>query len=213
MSLFDFSIFIKTFWMVFLVVSSVGPAFITTANLSMTYGYKKGFIGILGCWTIDILYVSIGALALKAVANIVSKDIMTMMSLFASFFLIYIAYGFWKTDISKIKTQKINKTNFALSFKMFCLTLSSPLSIIGYGAIFSSIVDVSNSIVSAILGGCCAACFTHSLIVVSFATIGKKINTKILSILNKASAILISGFALLLVFNFVKTLVGTILGK
>ena len=91
-----------------------------------------------------------------------------------------------------------------ITIKMFFLTFSSPLSIIGYSAIFSSVLDATKSIFSAISGGCCAAVFTHTLIVVSFATIGKKINNKILSILNKISAIFISIFAILLLINFVK---------
>ena len=207
MSLFDFSIFIKTFWMVFLVVSSVGPAFITTANLSMTYGYKKGFIGILGCWTIDILYVSIGALALKAVANIVSKDIMTMMSLFASFFLIYIAYGFWKTDISKIKSQTTKKDNVKIYLKMLCLAASSPLAILGYGAIFSSFISADNNLLSVLLGGYLGTIISHSCIVLFFATLGKKIKDKFLVILNKVSAGIITCFAIGLIINFIKTFI------
>ena len=209
----NFSVFFQTFYLCFLVLISVGPVFITTANLSMTRGYKVGFFCILGCVLADFIFITAGALCAKAVIALIPQSVIMFLSLFAGCFLLHIAYGFWKTDISKIKTQKINKTNFALSLKMFCLTLSSPLSIIGYGAIFSSVVDVSKSMLSAILGGCCAACFTHTLIVVCFGTLGKKINTKILSILNKISAILISCFASLLVFNFVKTLINTFIGK
>ena len=202
----NFSVFFQTFYLCFLVLISVGPVFITTANISMTRGYRAGFFCILGCVLADFVFITAGALCAKAVIALIPQSIIMLLSLFAGCFLLHIAYGFWKTDISKIKTQQINKTNIALSLKMFCLTLSSPMSIIGYGAIFSSVVDVSQSIISAILGGCCAACFTHTLIVLSFGTIGKKINTKILSILNRISAILISCFACLLIVNFVKEL-------
>ena len=202
----NFSVFFQTFYLCFLVLISVGPVFITTANISMTRGYRAGFFCILGCVLADFVFITAGALCAKAVIALIPQSIIMLLSLFAGCFLLHIAYGFWKTDISKIKTQQINKKNIALSLKMFCLTLSSPMSIIGYGAIFSSVVDVSQSIISAILGGCCAACFTHTLIVLSFGTLGKKINTKILSILNRISAILISCFACLLIVNFVKEL-------
>ena len=209
----NFSVFFQTFYLCFLVLISVGPVFITTANLSMTRGYKTGFFCILGCVLADFIFIIAGALCAKAVIALIPNSVIMVLSLLAGGFLLHIAYGFWKTDISKIKTEKINKKSFALSLKMFCLTLSSPLSIIGYGAIFSSVVDVNTAMMSAILGGCCAACFTHTLIVLFFGTLGKKINVKILSILNRVSAILISCFAMLLVFNFVKTLFGTLLGK
>ena len=130
------------------------------------------------------------------------------LTLFAGCFLLKIAYGFWKTDISKIKAQKINKTNFAVSMKMFILTFSSPLSIIGYGAIFSQIIDCDASTISAVFGGALASFLTHSLIVMTFGTIGKKINNKILSLLNKISALWISCFAVVLIYKFCKELVG-----
>ena len=205
MTFFDFSIFLKTFWMVFLVVSSVGPAFITTANISMTYGYKKGFIGILGCWTIDILYVSIGAIALQAVAKIVSNETMVMVSFFASFFLLYLAYGFWRANISKIKAEKTKKDNIKIYLKMLCLAGSSPIAIVGYGAIFSSFVNANNNLLSVLLGGYIGTIISHSCIVLFFGTLGKKIKDKFLIVLNKVSAILIICFATGLIVNFIKT--------
>ena len=90
---------------------------------------------------------------------------------------------------------------------MFCLTISSPISIIGYGAIFSQVIDSNTSLLSAIFGGIMASILTHSLIVCSFSTLGKKINDNILSFLNKFSALWIGGFAILLIVNFFKQVI------
>lgn len=200
-------LFIKTFCLCFVVLISVGPVFLTTANIAMTRGYRAGFFCILGCIIGDIIFITTGALCANAVVSAIPKPVFMLLSLFAGLFLIHIAYGFWKTDLSKIKAKTINKKNFALTLKMLCLTLSSPLSIVGYGAIFSSVIDASNSIVSAILGGCMAAIFTHSLIVCGFGILGKKINMKILSILNKVSAGMICFYALLLIIKFTKEMI------
>ena len=203
-------VFIQSFYLCFLVLISVGPVFLTTANISMVRGYKNGFFAILGCIIADAIFITSGAIAAKAIVSSIPNVLLMFLSLCAGSYLLKIAYGFWKTDVSAVKTQEVNKTNFALSLKMFLLTFSSPLSIIGYGTIFSQIINSESSIFSAIFGGISAACFTHCLIVITFATIGKKINIKILSILNKMSAILISCFALLLLFNFCKNLISLI---
>ncbi len=198
----NFSVFLQSFSLCFLVLISVGPVFLTTANIAMTRGYKNGFFAIFGCIIADSVFITAGAIAAKTIVASIPQICLILLTLFAGCYLMKISYGFWKTDIEKIKTQKIKKTNFALTFKMFLLTFSSPLSIIGYGTIFSQIIDGNTSVASTILGGVCASCFTHSLIVSVFATIGKKVNYKILLILNKISALLIFGFSCSLLVKF-----------
>lgn len=203
----NFSVFWQTFYLCFLVLISVGPVFLTTANIAMTRGYKAGLFCILGCIFADFIFITLGVFCAKAVISALPKVLIMLLSLCAACYLLYIAFNFWKSDVSKLKSEKINKTGFSLSVKMACLTLSSPLSIAGYGAIFSSIIGSSEHTFSSLFGGYFAAIFTHILIMVSFATIGKKLNVKVLSILNKLSAILISGFAFLLIANFIKELI------
>ena len=204
----NFHVFFQSFYLCFFVLITVGPVFLTTANIAMTRGFRNGFFAILGCFCADAIFISLGAISAKAVVSAISQQVLMFLTLFAGCFLLHIAYGFWHTDLNKIKVQKINKTNFAISIKMFILTLSSPLSIIGYGAIFSQVIDSSLSTVSAILGGILASGFTHTLIVLTFSSIGKKISNKWLSILNKISALLIGCFAGLLLVKFCKELVG-----
>ncbi len=204
----NFHVFFQSFYLCFFVLITVGPVFLTTANIAMTRGFRNGFFAILGCFCADAIFISLGAISAKAVVSAISQQVLMFLTLFAGCFLLHIAYGFWHTDLNKIKVQKINKTNFAISIKMFILTLSSPLSIIGYGAIFSQVIDSSLSTMSAILGGILASGFTHTLIVLTFGSIGKKISNKWLSILNKISALLIGCFAGLLLAKFCKELVG-----
>lgn len=201
------STFFQTFYLCFVVLITVGPVFITTANIALTRGYLAGLCAILGCILGDAIFITLGALCAKAVIEIIPHTITMCLSLFAGCFLLYIAYNFWKSDVSKIKAKKINKHSIFLILKMLYLTLSSPLSIIGYSAIFSSIIDSQDSILSVIIGGICASIFTHNLIVGFFAFIGKKINTKMLEFLNKISAGLISFFAIIMIFGFFKELI------
>ena len=200
-------IFLKSFYLCFLVLISVGPVFLTTANISMTRGFKEGFFAVIGCISADILFIVAGAMSARAIVAMIPEVIMISLKLFAGSFLLYIAISFWRKNMKELKSRNIRRKNFALTFKMFCLTISSPISIIGYGAIFSQIIDSNNSLLSAIFGGIMASILVHSLIVCSFATLGKKINENILSFLNKFSALWIGSFAILLIVNFFKQII------
>lgn len=204
--MFSFAVFLKIFCPVFLVVASVGPCFLTYANISMNYGYKKGFIAASGCFTIDILYITLGVFAINTMKSFVPENLVLAFGLFAGCFLIYLAYSFWKTNENDLKSKSVQNNNLAIYLKLLCLTISSPLAIVGYASIFSAISNVSENILSIFLGAISAAAIAHSLVVVSFATIGKKINIKILLLLNKISAVIITLFALGILQGVVKKL-------
>ena len=51
---------------------------------------------------------------------------------------------------------------------------------------------------------CCGVILAHSLIIISFGFLGKKINNKILILLNKISACLIASYAILIFVNAIK---------
>jgi hypothetical protein len=137
---------------------------------------------------------------------------MLFISFFATLFLIYVAYGFWKKDISKMSTKEIQKQNFGTIIKMFCITLSSPVVIAGYSITFLTFADkVRLSFVSALLGGVCGATIAYTMIAVFFGLLGKKILALgpkkykvILSTLNKIAAVLLFVFAAVIVVNFVR---------
>ena len=198
--------FFQIFYPVFLVVIAVGPGFITIANTSMNYGFKKGMVAVFGGWCVDITYITIGAFAIKIILDSLSENFISYMSLFASAFLLYISYSFWKIDVNKIKSFNLKKNSISIFTKMLILGFSSPIAIVGYSAIFSTVSNDNTLMLPKLLGGYCAALFGHSCVVILFSTIGKKINNNILIILNKISAFLIACFAFMLIFNFIKYL-------
>ena len=202
----DLIVFIKIFCPVFLIVASVGPCMLTYGNISMNYGYKKGFIAATGCFTIDILYITLGIFAINAAKSIVPDALILFLGLFAGCFLLYIAYGFWCTTADSLRSNHVKNNNLAIYLKLLCLTISSPMAIVGYASVFSAINNVSENILSIFLGAVTAAFLAHSIVVVLFAIVGKKISTNALLILNKISATIIATFAFIIIYNSVKPL-------
>lgn len=205
--MFDLTVFLKIFSPVFLVVASVGPCFLTYANISMNYGYKKGFIAAFGCFTVDILYITLGVFAISTLKSFIPEALVIALGIFAGFFLLYLAYSIWSTTEKNLTSENVKNNSIAIYFKLLCLTLSNPLAIIGYASIFSSINNVYENILSIFLGAISAALLAHSLVVVSFATIGKNIKTKVLLLLNKISAIIISIYAVLILKGTIMSIV------
>lgn len=202
----DVAVFIKVFCPVFLVVASIGPCLLTYANISMNYGYKKGFIAASGCFTVDVLYITFGIFAIETIKLLIPEKLFLAFGIFAGCFLLYLAYGFWKTNAEKLEAKRVENNSLSIYLKLLFLTLSNPIAIIGYAAIFSSIGDIRANVFSIFLSATSAAFIAHSVVVLLFATLGKKINMKILLLLNKIFALIISMFAVGILVKIFKTL-------
>ena len=120
----DIAVFIQIFIPVVLLMLSVGPVFITIANISMLHGYRQGFFVAIATFLGNVVYITIGALAANEFISIIPKSVMIVLPLVGAGFLMNLAYGFWKKDISKVKNIDIKRFDFAILVKMFCLTLA-----------------------------------------------------------------------------------------
>ena len=210
----NFLVFWTLFYPIFLTSIAVGPVFITTANISITYGMKNGLFAVIGVAFGNILYMFIGALTAQSLIVAIPDNVMIFVSFLATLFLIYIAIGFWRKNISNVEKTKAFKPNFKTIVKMFTITLSSPVVIAGYSITFLTFASfVRKSFFSAISGGVIAAIIAYSLIAIVFGLLGKKIRKlqkekylKLLVILNKTASVLLLGFASITLFNFFRTI-------
>ena len=204
----NFAIFTQIFIPVIILMLSAGPVFITIANISMLHGYKQGFFVAMATFLGNAIYITLGAVVAKEIISIIPKSVMIVLPLIGVCFLLNLAYCFWKKKISKMKDVNIKRYDLAILIKMLCLTLSSPVAIIGYSVIFTSITtQIQSSLGSALLGGYCGAIAGKILIITVFGTIGKKFSKKILNIINKVSACLLCFYAILLIIKFVKEVI------
>ena len=151
------------------------------------------------------------ALMARAFVSAIPKQVMIFLPLIGACFLINLAYNFWKRDISKIKSVNVNKLDFALFSKMFCLTLACPVSISTNLVIFTTMAEsLKTSMFTAMLGGYTGALVGKAIIIAFFGTLGKKISRKILNIINKFSACLLCFYATLFLFKFCKGIINFI---
>jgi len=208
----NFVVFWKIFVPVLLIILSFGPVFITIANISIVHGYKKGFLVAIATLLGNMVYITIGAVMAKEFLAIIPHSATVIFPLVGACFLFNLSYNFWRKDISKIKDVKIDKNFIVFLFKMFLLTLSSPVAIVGYSVVFSTITDdIQTSLFSALIGGYCGAIVGKCIVILGFGTLGKKVNKKILGVLNKISAGLLCFYGILLVIKFIKEIINILI--
>lgn len=203
----DLSILLKVYLGVLAVVVMVGPCWLTYANVTMNYGWKKGMLAMSGCMTIELLYWIIGVTAIGTAKSICPDIIINILKCCAAGLLLHLAHSFWNTDVAKIKASTVKGNNLSIYLKLVALTLTSPQAIVGYASIYASIEGASNSVVSILLGSALASFSGHTLVVSSWALIGKKINNKMLTILNRVSGLILVGYAGLLVYDVVQDII------
>ena len=209
------------FYAIFLTSIAVGPVFITITNISITYGIKNGIFSVIGVAFGNILYMTIGALTAQQLISAIPDTAMMIISFVATLFLISMAIGFWKKDISKINNLQVFQPSIKTIIKMFIITLSSPVVITGYSITFLTFSNVvRQSFFSSLIGGISGAIVAYSLVAIVFGLLGgriKKISKekylKFLIILNKIVAVLLLLFASFTLFNFVRTILRIIINS
>lgn len=203
-------IFCKTFYLVFLVLIAVGPGFLTIANIAMTRGAKTSSVAVCGCFLGDCIYMVLGGFCAKEIINKIPQSLSVALSITAICLLLYLAYSFYKVDIKTLKAREFSKkSGLSLAISLFCLKMTSPICIVGYSIIFTQVIKTSTTgnVLSAILGGCTASFVENIFMITTFSTVGKKIKTGILSMINKFSAVFIACFALFLVLKLVSSFI------
>lgn len=206
----NFDCFIHAFYYVFLILIAVGPGFLTIANIVMTKGYKTGFCAICGCLFGDCVYITLGAFCANKIVSLIPDKMLFVLNILAVIILLFLAYKFISLDIKSLKSKTFEKKNgISLALMLFMLKITSPISIAGYGIIFTQLIGVNDVLgaLSAICGGVLASFVVNILMVLVFGTLGKKINIKVLFYINKICAIFIFIIAIKLIIYLIKSFI------
>ena len=209
------TLFLHIFVPVLVLMLSVGPVSITLINISMLNGYKQALLDAVATFLANAIYITFGALMVKNKVDIAQyfdamfpRPAIIVLSVIGASLLISLAYDFWRKKISTTGYGVRFKFNMNIVVKMFCLTLSSPVAIVGYAFIFTSIVkEINSSLCGALFSGYLGVIAGKLIIISVFHFLGKKCNIRILNIINKISAILLFGYAIGIIATIVKNFI------
>lgn len=190
-------IYLATLFMLF----AIGPICLTIINFNILKGFKTGFIASMGTVVADICYIVAGSFFIDFLSKALSSFYLKFFSIGMAIFLFYIAYSFFRKKENSIQQIEGSKGYIMIFLKMFLLTISGPTTIFSYIAIFSSFVG-KNFDTKLMITAASFATFSFYLclnIILHF--VRKKFSNKTILFLNKLSSLVISIFALIIIYK------------
>ena len=185
----------------FSIAAPVGPIGILCIQRTINYGRKSGLFTGLGAATADGLYGAVAAFGLTIISNFLVGQ-QFWFRLIGGLFLLYLGI---RTFVSKPKekTEKDNhKSLFSDYFSTIFLTLTNPMTILSFIAIFAGLGlgsikgDVSSAIFMTI-GVFIGSAIWWLILSGGVSLLKTKFNTSSLKIVNKISGIILVIFSIL----------------
>ena len=196
------NLFIKGLLIGFAIAAPVGPIGLLCITRSLSDGFKMGLMTGLGAALADGVYGAIAAFGLVSISHfLISYQL--WIRLIGGLFLIYLGIKFF---LKKSDTQSNNKNNeksiFHACTTTFFLTLTNPVTILSFVAIFAGLgigtvnANFSHAVlmVSGVVCGSALWWFVLSFFV-SFI-LHKRMTGNLLQLINKISGVIIFIFGL-----------------
>lgn len=197
----DISFFMRGLLLGLSIAATVGPMSVLCIQRTLNKGQLYGFISGLGIATADGVYGGIAAFGLTLITNFLIKE-QIWIRLIGGLFLIYLGI---KTIISKPPETAAPsmKTNSYLGAyaSTFLLTLTNPLTILSFAAIFAGIGvgSASKSFLSAavvMLGIFSGSVLWWIILTSAISLLRKKIDSHWLLWVNRFSGVIITLFGI-----------------
>lgn len=198
--------FIKGLIIGFSIAAPVGPIGIYCIRKTLQFGRLSGLASGLGAAVADLIYGIIAVFGLTIISNFL-LDEQFWIRLIGGLFLMYLGV---KTFVYKTKIEKDKKSHHTSLindfFITFFLTLTNPITILAFIAIFAGIRVTKGDVNSILLvsGVFLGAAFWF-LSLCEFVTLfRKKIEEKMMIWINRGAGLIIFGFgvtALILAFH------------
>ncbi len=200
-------ILLKGLLLGFLIAAPIGPIGVLCIQRTLNKGRFSGFVSGLGAATADAFYGAVAAFGLSIISNFLIEQ-QLILRLVGGAFLLYFGV---KSFYSKTKEFNINmNTNTKLAsdyLSTVFLTMTNPMTIISFIAVFTGTGFLTGSLRSAsllVVGVFLGSALWWLTLSLGVGWIKSKINNFSLNTLNKVSGIVIIIFALLILFEIFK---------
>lgn len=133
------SIMTKGFVIGFSIAAPVGPIGLLCINRSLTGGLASGFVSGLGAASADGMYGILAVSGLVALSNLLVSG-QKIVALLGGLFLCYLGFRIFKTAAFTGKSARADEGNLVRDYlSTFALTLTNPMTILSFTAIFAGL--------------------------------------------------------------------------
>jgi threonine/homoserine/homoserine lactone efflux protein len=189
----------------FSIAAPVGPISVLCIRRTLTEGRVSGIVSGLGAATADTIYGCISGLGLTLVSNfLVSQQV--WLHLAGGLFLCYLGLKtFWSKPTEQAAPAKLNGLAGAYA-STFLLTLTNPMTIISFVAIFAGLglAGTSGNYLSAgvlVMGVFIGSAFWWLVLSSGVGVFREQVNPHGLQWVNRISGVIITGFGLFAIFS------------
>jgi len=201
----DIPFFLKGIIIGFSIAAPVGPIGVLCIRRTLADGRLAGLISGLGAATADLLYGCVAAFGLTFISKFLIDQEM-WLRLIGGLFLLYLGIKTFLTKDSGKEIQQKKGGLFSAYLSTFFLTITNPLTILSFAAIFAGlgIVNTGGDYLSALI--LVAGVFSGSAIWWFFLSAGasffqKKIDAQGLAWINRISGAIITIFGLVALYG------------
>jgi threonine/homoserine/homoserine lactone efflux protein len=205
----DYSLFLRGLVIGFSIAAPVGPIGVLCIRRTLADGQISGLVSGLGAATADAFYGCVAGFGLTFISSFLVGQKL-WLSLFGGLFLLYLGI---KTLLSKPaeKEAAINQYGlFGSYLSTFLLTLTNPLTILSFAAIFAGLglAAASGSYISAlilVIGVFLGSALWWLLLSGGIGLFRDKFNTQGLFWVNRVSGVIITIFGIIALTNLVSS--------
>jgi threonine/homoserine/homoserine lactone efflux protein len=198
-------IWLKGLILGFSIAAPVGPIGVLCIRRTLERGFKSGFISGLGAASADAVYGTIAAAGLTLVADFLARQ-KFWLGLLGGAFLLYLGV---KTFLGKAAEEQSKKESKELGgdyFSTFLLTLSNPMTIFSFIAIFGGLsAQAAGTFRFAafllVLGVFCGSALWWITLSTLVNILRQRLDQRMLAAMNKIAALVIIAFAVYLLYQ------------
>lgn len=193
---------IYLFWGVFIgliMAAPIGPVNIICIRRALTKGPMNGFVVGLGATMADGLYGTLAAFGLAGLTQALT-ELNSVVEVVGGIGLLVIGIKLWFSHPHAADIADTYQDRIKAAIGTFLLTLTNPLTVLGFVALFVSLGlgEMGNNYTNAVLisvGIVLGSSLWWALISIGAARFAKKLSDTYLEKINKISAVVILGFA------------------
>lgn len=189
------------------IVMPVGPIALICIQQALTRGFGAGLAAGLGVALADAAYGAIAAFGLTAITNIL-VNMQTPLRVLGLAAMVWLAYRIWRdADVPKHIAPGA-RAGLATTAQMFVLTIANPMTILTFLALFVGAgvgMEASYEYSMALTLGVFAGSFGWWMVVAGITgVLRERINDQSVRWVNRASALMIVGFAIWIAYGLVQ---------
>jgi threonine/homoserine/homoserine lactone efflux protein len=199
----DLLFFLKGAALGFAIAAPVGPIGVLCIRKTLQFGRFSGFFSGLGAAVADAIYAVIAAFGLTFVSDFLIKG-QFWLRLIGGAFLIYLGLRtfFAHPHEPKVSHGSTHKTLFSDFLSTFLLTLTNPLTVLAFLAVFAGLGLTSfsggyGSAICLVLGVLFGSILWWLILSEGVTFFRKKVSERVMGWINRIAGILIMAFGLL----------------